>query len=188
MKQLRLDGIERDALLSPCKTWRWWLSRIWDPTKPIGLLVLINPSKADDAFDDPTVTDLMKRGRVWGWGGFYIVNLFAYRSSDPDDLLVAADPIGPEADAWIVKKLGVAVAGGGQVVVAWGKSHNFASPKLRAEMRGRDRAVLDLLARHVEVIWCIQKNGDGTPKHPAARGTAKIPADVQLEVFSRRAA
>lgn len=179
----RGDGVERDALLSPCGTWRWWLLRIWNRSKPLGLVCMINPSTADDTKDDSTVQSLMRRARHWGLGGFYVVNLCAFRSPHPNDLLTAKDPIGPECDRWIAE-LARKVAGGGALLAAWGSSVDFG-PETRPVLRGRDTKVKAALSA-IGDLWCIGRSGPGGshPTHPLARGKHRVPDDALLRLFA----
>jgi hypothetical protein len=178
------DTTVRDAALSPCGTWRWWLSRIWNSEKPIGLVVMLNPSTADHTRDDPTVQSLMRRGRFWGWGGYYIVNLCAFRSSDPSDLAKAEDPIGPENDAHIDRLAEQATSRRGRIVVAWGAYFGDVD-KVPAKLRGRDVAVLKRLCGLAEVL-CIGRNNDRSPTHPQARGKFRVADESPLEVFAAK--
>jgi hypothetical protein len=87
--------VKREATISACGLYRYDLHRVWgnvDKTLPV---VMVNPSKADASIDDPTITDLMKRARRWGYGAIVVMNLFAFRATDPSELDGAVDPIGP---------------------------------------------------------------------------------------------
>lgn len=177
------DGVERDALISPCGKFRYWLSRIWDRSRPMGFVCMVNPSDADAKKDDPTVQSLMRRARLWGWGGFWIVNPCAFRSSHPSDLLTAPDPIGPENDSHISRLAAESVASGGRMVVAWGSSVDFDDPGTRPALRGRSKAVLALLLAHGDV-YRLGRTADGSPTHPMARGKHRVPDDAPLELHA----
>jgi hypothetical protein len=143
---------------------------------------MLNPSTADESVDDPTVTSLIKRSSVWGWGSFCVVNLCAWRSSHPQDLVNVIDPIGKaENDSHIAERAWQARKTGASVVVAWGDT-GFSRPKLRADLRGRDARVLAYLQSNGPV-FCIGQNADGTPTHPVARGKHKVPEDRPLELY-----
>ena len=86
------------ANLSDCGQYRYWLSRIWDNTMPVGAFICINPSKATSILCDLTLCNCNNLAVQWGWGGFYIVNLFAFRATNPNELKNQSDPVGPLND------------------------------------------------------------------------------------------
>jgi len=50
------------------------------------LFVCLNPSIADGEKDDPTVVRMMRFAEAWGYGGFYVGNLFAFVLTDASKL------------------------------------------------------------------------------------------------------
>ena len=141
--------MQRTARFSPCSTFRYSLSRVWDNSLPQVLFVGLNPSTADDQVDDPTVRRCVGFARDWGYGGVVLVNLFAFRTTQPANLLKADDPIGPENDHWISAELNLAE----RVVAAWGN---------HGHLLDRDKQVLDLL----EQPYCLGTTKTGCPRHP----------------------
>lgn len=180
--RVRADSIERDALISPCGNYRYWLLRRWDRSLPMGLVNMINPSNGDDKKDDNTITSLIKRAQIWGWGGYYIGNLFAFRSPYPDDLLIADNPVGPDNDRHLAELLAKVLASGGKVVAAWGSAAMLTDPGGKPGIVGRDRRVLAMLTKQTEVL-CLGLTQGGAPIHPLARGKHRVPEDAPLEVF-----
>jgi len=81
----------READICPTGLYRWWLLRVWDDRLPLLIIVMLNPSTADAERDDPTVLALIHFAKLWGYGGLRIVNLFAWRASQPAEMLKAAD-------------------------------------------------------------------------------------------------
>ena len=79
--------IKRHALLSKDKKYRYSLKRIWDKDKPKVLFIMLNPSLADNYKDDPTIRRLIKFAKLYGYGGFYVGNLFSYITPYPSELL-----------------------------------------------------------------------------------------------------
>ena len=108
--------MRKSALMSDCGAYRYELRRTWDNTKPIVLWVALNPSTADHIKDDPTNRRIADFSRRWGYGGYVLANLFAYRAIDPQALKHVSDPIGPENDNHL-KKLSRAAD---HTVCAWG--------------------------------------------------------------------
>lgn len=108
--------IEKTAIFSPCRQYRYSLSRFWIITKPFVLFVCLNPSTADENVDDPTIRRCIRYADSWGYGGMVMVNLYGYRSTDPKKLHEISDPVGPDNDKHI--KLNTRLAE--KTIAAWG--------------------------------------------------------------------
>ena len=113
---------------------------------------MLNPSTADAEKFDPTVRRCFGFARDWGFGGLEVVNLFALRSTYPDLLGKAGDPVGPGNDAAIL----TAVEGSDLVVAAWG---------IHGRLHGRDRAVLKLI-EGIADLYCLGTTKAKDPLHP----------------------
>jgi hypothetical protein len=83
--------------------YRYRLSRTWDAEKPHVLFVMMNPSTADPLVDDPTVAKCGRFARAWRYGGVYVGNTFAYRTTDQKRLMQVPDPVGPENDGHLIE-------------------------------------------------------------------------------------
>lgn len=95
-------GEDRGAVLSEDGQYRYNLWRGRDEgERGRVLFVGLNPSTADAEKDDPTIRRCVRFARDWGYGGIWMANLYAYRSTDPKALLSAADPVGPDNDHWL---------------------------------------------------------------------------------------
>ena len=108
--------LARGAVFSPCRTWRYTLTRVWDMTVPPAMFIGLNPSTADEVNNDPTVRRCLGFAKQWGYGGLIMTNIFAYRATDPRVMKAAKDPVGLKNDVWL-KKMGEEAA---IVVAAWG--------------------------------------------------------------------
>jgi hypothetical protein len=152
----------RNAVISPDGRFRWVLTRCWDSTRRMLCWIMLNPSTADAEVDDATIRACVQYARAWGYGGIWVVNLYAYRATDPADLVRAGCPAGPCNDdviAW-------AVQASGAVMVAWG-----AVP----EAVPRAIEVFDLLEElGVTDIYCLGTTKAGAPRHPL-RNSAALP-------------
>jgi hypothetical protein len=60
------------------------------------LFIMLNPSTATEVQNDPTVERCERRARALGFGAFRVLNIFAWRATDPRDMRAAADPVGPQ--------------------------------------------------------------------------------------------
>lgn len=148
------------AVISQCQTYRYTLDRIWDTSRPAALFIMLNPSTATAEVDDPTIIRCRKRAERAGCGSLTVVNLFAYRATNPDALALASDPVGPANDAWIT----VALANQPSLVVAaWGGSAVKAGARLAAD---RVTRVLELINAHDVPVKCLGTTKDGYPRHP----------------------
>jgi hypothetical protein len=146
------------AVFSPCGRYRYHLTREWDATKGRALFVMLNPSTADAEVLDPTVRRCVGYAQAWGWGSLEVVNLFAWRATDPDELTreqrrhSVAHVVGPDNDAAI----GRAIARADLVMLAYGKD---------GALFGRAREVLRLFGSERN-FFCLGKTKGGHPLHP----------------------
>jgi hypothetical protein len=148
-----LLGSASTASFSDCKKYRYSLWRSWDETKPTAVFLMLNPSTADELTNDNTVERCQRRANSLGYGSLKVVNLFAFRSTDPQQLYLQADPIGPENDEAILK----ATTNAGIVICGWGTHGSF---------RNRGAQVVELLRRNGIKPYYLVLNKDGSPGHP----------------------
>src|ERR1051326_7832253 len=66
---------------------------------------MLNPSTADADADDPTLRRITAFSRSWGFGALTVVNLYAYRATDPAELWKAAQPVGPDIHRHILAEV-----------------------------------------------------------------------------------
>lgn len=141
-----------DAVISGCGAFRYMLTRGGEGEGPPAVFVMLNPSTADAASDDPTIRRCKGFARTWGRAGIIVVNLYALRSTDPAGLWRHGDPVGPDNDHWLT----TVALGSGDVVCAWG-----------ANARGeRVRQVSDLLRAAGVRTLCLGTTTSGAPRHP----------------------
>jgi hypothetical protein len=109
-----------EVLFTPDYRYRLALARTWGPQAPM-VCVMLNPSTASAVEDDPTIRRVQRFARREGCGGgIVVVNLFAFRSTDPRALDSCPDPVGADNDAVIAAVLAANPAG--PVVAAWGRT------------------------------------------------------------------
>jgi hypothetical protein len=123
--------------------------------------VMLNPSTADATTNDPTIRRCIGFARSWGFSKLQVVNLFAFRATDPRALRTARDPVGPENGFWIRQ----AIRRAHTTVCAWG-----AWPHLTP---AHTTPVLDAPG----VLWCLGRTKGGAPRHPlyVAADTTLVP-------------
>lgn len=121
--------MKRDAYITPCGKYRYILSRDWSDGQPLKTVVFVglNPSTADAEVDDPTIRRCVGFARTWGYNRLWMVNLFAFRATDPADMKRAEDPVG-EFNGSIV---GAASNVADLTIAAWGTHGSFRNQDLR---------------------------------------------------------
>lgn len=154
MSDLFGDGygrLKRSAEISECGQYRYGLHRTWSGggNGKVCCFIMLNPSKADADIDDPTIKRCMAFTQAWGYSTLSVLNLFAFRSTNPAGLLTVADPVGPKNDAAIV-----AAKTADLVIAAWGGKVPYK----------RDEAVLKLLEG--KPLYCLCVGKKGSPWHP----------------------
>lgn len=153
-------GLRKGATLSDCGTYRYQLWREWQPDAPKAVFLMLNPSTADAMVDDPTIRKCVGFAKRWGMGGIIVVNLFAYRATDPTALahLSTLVAVGPENSEQI---RGATHAG--KLVCAWG-----ATGGARVQKMVRERLiVVKRILREAGVdTFCLGRSADGSPRHP----------------------
>lgn len=154
--------------------YRYELRRIWDDALPLLVVCMLNPSRADHEIDDPTILTLIHFGKLWGYGGLLIVNLYALRSSSPAVMFAAgAAAMGVDNEKHLLSAMVYAAANGGNMLAAWGNDG--------AERTGFFcQVALDV---HRLTLLCLGRTQSGAPKHPMARGKHRIPRDMQPQIW-----
>jgi hypothetical protein len=146
-------AVNRGASFSYCRKYRYALWRIWDETKPLVMFIGLNPSTANENENDPTIRSVQRISKANGYGGFYMMNCWAYVSTDPEKL---RDHRWNELICeWNDNMLTTIKARCKDVVFAWG-SFSIVSET------GRDKELLEMFPNAKALF--INKNG--SPKHP----------------------
>jgi hypothetical protein len=148
-------NIIKGARISDCKKYRYWLTRTWDDTLPQAIFIGLNPSTADAQKDDQTIRKLVNYADKWGYGRIIMLNVFAYRATDPRDLKHVNDPIGPDNDAEIdgaIKDM----SSNDILVFMWSKWAKELMP----------RRVDTLQKKYWDRAHYFKLNTDGSPAHP----------------------
>lgn len=137
------------AVLSPCGRYRYRLDRRWGDGPTMGFIML-NPSTADADQDDPTIRRCIGFARREGCGALVVANLFAFRATNPISLISAHNPVGPDADDYLLLAIRDVT---GPLVAAWG-------------IWNRDHRANDVKAMIGQHCVCLGKTRDGSPRHP----------------------
>ena len=141
-------SMESGATFSSCQRYRYTLWHRWSKGETVQFIGL-NPSTADATLDDPTIRRCIGFAKTWGFGSLIMTNLFAWRATQPKDMLSTIDPVGPDND----DALNVVYAHTALTVAAWG---------VYGAHLGRDKVVRKMFPR----LYYLQLTEDGHPKHP----------------------
>ncbi len=145
-----------DACVSADRKYRYWLLREWDKSLPVVAFIGLNPSIADETTDDPTIRKCVKYAKAWGFGSLLMLNLYAYRATDPDELWKARDRgrdiVGIYKNGAIHLLEYLFTFGVTRCIAAWGKG--------KQQKRGEE------LRWKISNLECLKQNNDGSPSHP----------------------
>lgn len=154
--------MDKSAIISECGKYRYLLRRVWGSEKMV-CFIMLNPSTADSFEDDPTIRRCISFAKKWGYGGMYVVNLFAYRATNPRELLSVKDPIGEKNRTYILQYFDASDL----VICAWG---NYSIlKKLFANNPIPYKGIY-----HPET-FCLGFNKNGDPKHPLYLSSETLP-------------
>jgi hypothetical protein len=148
------------ATFSRCGKYRYTLRRAWDDG-PFVAFVGLNPSTADAKADDPTIRRCIRYAKDWGFGGLVMINLFAYRATNPDDLPTDGTATGPGND----QVLAAVCEQASLVIECWG-AHKLA------RRRAQEHGVTYALGSDSCVLG---RTKDGYPRHPLYLPATAVP-------------
>lgn len=155
------DGLAEHYLYSRDLAYRYAFGRWWQvqDMATTDVWVLLNPATGDtEQRRRPTLERCITRSRAAGRTGLLVLNLFAYRHTDPKTLRSAADPVGPVNDD-VLSELTSAAP---RTIAAWGA---------HGRLHDRSRAVAPVLDEPL----CLGTTRRGEPRHPLY-----VPADEPL--------
>lgn len=141
------------AVYSDCERYRYALTRTWDAASDKVLFIMLNPSKATEMQNDPTVERCERRARTLEYGAFRVANIFGLRETDPKKLRADAHPIGPDNDAEVARACHWADV----IIAGWGTHGAYL---------GRGAEMLAVLRRAGQPLFHLGLTKDGHPRHP----------------------
>jgi hypothetical protein len=151
------------AVLSDCGLYRYRLGRQWSPG-PTFVTIMLNPSTADAETDDRTIGRCRFFAMREGFGGLAVVNLCALRATDPSELAIGPDAVGPLNQDHIRDLLSET---NGLVLAAWG--NNAAKYPWLEDIAREVSAMIGTRA------VCLGTTASGHPRHPLyVKGTAPL--------------
>ncbi len=153
--------MKKDTKISKCKKYRYSLMRYWgekdiEPEKMVNF-VMLNPSKADSEIDDATIRKCIGFCKEWGYEGFYVTNLFAWRETDAKAVAKLLDKgidvIGSENDMYINKYANISDI----TVIAWGNSCPKKGERVKKVMK---------ILEDQNLFAIGEPTKQGNPRHP----------------------
>lgn len=166
VRQIRTETGLREAVYSPCEKYRYALTVEWDAHKPRLLYVMLNPSKATELANDPTIERCERRARALGYGAFRVTNLFGLRETSPARLRKARKPEGPGNTAYVLE----AAVWCDDILAAWG---------VHGVHRDQGAKIETLLREAGHALHCLGQTKDGHPRHPLYVPYATKPQPLQ---------
>ena len=138
--------MNRSAVISKNKKYRYELSRVWSESPKI-TFIMLNPSVGDETFDDKTIKRLIFFTKKFGYGGFYVGNIFPNINTKVSDLYLDLSHDKKKNRKYVSSMIDKSES----VVYAWGKTIN--NPP-------------NWIDKIVDKPLCFGFNKNGTPKHP----------------------
>ena len=132
---------------------------------------MLNPSTADARNDDPTIRRCVNFAKALGYKSMEVINLFAWRATDPKDLMTLYhdnDPVGAENQRYFEMVLDDAEI----IIAAWG---------VHGAHLGQDETAMGWMSHKSKIIHALGPTKDGHPRHPLY-----LRADATPFLFSGR--
>lgn len=141
------------AVISECGRYRYELIRRWGEG-PLLEFIMLNPSTADALLNDPTIRRCIAFAKAWGYGGIVVRNLFAWRATNPAELVNIEDPVGPENRDYLSRQdadCTIAAWGANPAAAGWWDGYPFDWQRTAIQR---------------PTLYCLGTNTNGSPKHP----------------------
>ncbi len=144
---------QSSAVISACQQYRYRLGRRWGDGPTCGFIML-NPSTANAYVDDPTIGRCIGFAKREKCGGLEVANIFAFRATDPDEMIRSPHPMGPE---WREHFDDFLAAVDGPLIAGWGSQKGIDA---------QVATVRQILREASRMAFLLVRNKDGSPRHP----------------------
>ena len=147
------------CVLSEDRMYRYTLTRVWAEHKPRVAFIGLNPSTADESNLDPTLRRCLGFADSWGYGSLVMLNLFAFRATDPVVMRRAREPVGEIVNGQQMNDVHLVneCRASEMVVACWGGRGHF---------KNRATEVRRLLAAELVPLHYLKLTVTGQPWHP----------------------
>lgn len=141
------------------KNWRWLGAKdgagheIGEPKAAV--FVMLNPSTADGKDDDATIRKCVGFAKRWRYERLVVLNLFAYRATDPKVMMRLSHDIDPVGRDNAENFAELVTENYGIIVCAWGAGGKHL---------GQDETMLGWIGDRPAYALGLTK--DGSPRHP----------------------
>lgn len=173
----KLGGTEAWHVLSderPVPLYRYELGFRWAPG-PLAVGALCNPSTAVAGQHDHTTRKWTGFAKRWGCGGWLIVNVAPFRTTDPNALLDVDDPINARVNIEHLRAaFRLAAEPGARLVFGWGDA-------LPRSLRCCTADLVAIARVAGAEPLCLGYTASGQPRHPLM-----LAYDTPLQPFEAR--
>lgn len=149
--------------------YRYLLTREWDSNKKKATVIMLNPSKATHLKFDTTIMNIhnfIVDYENKSYGSYTIVNLFAYRSTDPKLLVNRDQDYEMENDKFLIDSF----ENSDIIIVAWGRDFSKVNAITRRDINVRISNVLEILRAYnskIFIFWDGKEELENIkPRHP----------------------
>lgn len=145
--------MKNTATFSPCRKYRYTLWRCWknlfSQDSEYIMFIGLNPSTADEIINDNTIRRCIGYAKDWGYTGLCMMNIFAFRATQPKNMRMVEDPIGPDNDRELINMAKLC----NMVVAAWGNDGKYMN-------RGKQVRAM------IPDLHYLRLTAGGFPAHP----------------------
>jgi len=156
---LEKSVIRTEVIFSECRNHRILLRKEWNKTKKKAMVIMINPSSADEVLIDHTTMYVVNNLSKIGFGSVDIVNIF----SKVDTKISTKDGVEGLVDDENDIQISNSAAKVDNIIIAWGKAGESNN-----KIYNRQKEVIEILKPHIEKIYVIEDEQGNTGFHPLA--------------------
>ena len=165
----------KEAVFSPDLVYRYVLYRDLGEGEGTCLWVMLNSSTASTLINDPTITRVIGFTRAWGYRYVVVVNLFAFKATDPKVMKQAIFPVGEVVNGEELndKYIMTEAAEADRIMLAYGGGGTYFN---------RHASVVRMLRAKGYKLYYLQLTQKGLPMHPLYRNQNLKPKLYEVTV------